>query len=727
MKKVMPYILTVALLFAAVFVMYFKYMRETEFPVFIESFDHGVVTVENRETVGKDDKFKVICKRGDTITLNINPERTDSKYYNLSKLFVNGINVTDEVDMLQYKTKVDSKLTIIAQFKKGKRPSSNTEKTSVSFPSEPRIENPADNEYLGSSDAYDIKDPSIIYDEQSGWYYCFGSDNAVVRSKDLINWSGRTSYFKSDSESDSAMDLSQFSSVSKWAQIHGYNSKKAKTDSKKPTAPDIVKAGSYYYLYFSLIKESNVNESAIFCVKTKNLETAVKDKKWTDVGVIISSCADAKSNSYDPAFAAHPSVLVNGKKMYMAYGSYFGKDKMNGGIYLLELDYKTGKLKKSSDISKNGDAMSTIHGSDIYQTGKLIANPGKVPALSKKEGSMVTAADIVYNKDTEYFYLFMTYGDEQTNYNIRVARSKSIDGPYLDFNSQSMSEFGKSKKNNQYTKGLKVIGGYNFVMSSGGGVSYTDVGKAAVGAPSIIKSSDGKWFMASQARAYYKVEDEIVTGDKYAADNELKADTAPALEIRQIFFGADDWPLAVPEVYAGESVLKAVKADDMYGNWDVVVFDNSGDPNDTKAIERNVSQMISIFDGMTISKKNIESKTNISKLNFEKKDKTSYSMLLDGKTYTIYPAVAWDWELSEGVLTFTGTSEDGTTIWGKKNTSAYMGIYSDTFWYLLSMTDRETQEKYKEKVEKISGNPSQINIDAMTRELIEIVTKAANK
>ncbi|MCM1544262.1 MAG: glycoside hydrolase family 43 protein [Ruminococcus sp.] len=732
MKKAMPFILTVVALLAAVLVMYFKFIRVPECPVFLESFEHGVMTVENRETIGSDDKFKVVCKNGDTLTININPERTDKNYYNLSKLVVNGVNVTDDVDMLQYKLKVDGKLNVVAYFKKGKRPTDKTSKTSVSFPSAPKIEYPAENAYLGSDDAYDIKDPSIIYDSASGWYYCFASDNIVIRSKDLVNWENRTNYFDipDEADSDSIMDFSQFESVRKWAKAHGYSDDVTKSGAKNnrsPLAPDVVKVGSEYYLYFSLSKEKNANESAIFCVKTNSIEAAVRDKKWTDVGLIVSSCSDTKEGNYDAANAVHPSVLVNGKKMYMAYGSYYGSDTINGSISLLELDYDTGLLKSGGAINGSGEAISTIHGSDIFRSGKLIARPGSVPALGKKEGSLITASDLVYNSETEYYYLFMTYGEEQSNYNIRVARSKKVEGPYVDVTNQSMSDFASSRKKNQYTKGLKLIGGYNFVMSSGGGVSYTDVGKAATGSPCIIKADGGKWLMASQSRVFYKYDDKIVTGDKIASDNDLDIQTAPALEIRQIFFNKEGWPLAVPEAYAGETVLKGVKEADMYGNWDVIVFNNSGDSDDYKAVERSTSEMVSIFKGMTISKADIEKKTKLEKLVFEKKDATSYSMLLNGKTFVVYPAVAWDWELSEGVLTFTGISDDGTTIWGKKNASPYMGIYSDTFWYLLSMTDGDTQDKYKQKVEKISGNPSQINIDTMTQEILKVIQKNAEK
>ncbi|MGN1418684.1 MAG: hypothetical protein ACI4W6_05090, partial [Acutalibacteraceae bacterium] len=134
-----------------------------------------------------------------------------------------------------------------------------------------------------------------------------------------------------------------------------------------------------------------------------------------------------------------------------------------------------------------------------------------------------------------------------------------------------------------------------------------------------------------------------------------------------------------------------------------------------------VSQPVTILGGVAISKDNIENKTKLSKLSFEKKDKTSYSMIFNGVNYTIYPVIAWDWELSEGVVTFSGIGDDGSTIWGKKNYSSFMGVYTDTFYYVLSLTDEETQAKYSKKMDKIKESPSQSSIDSMTKKMISIV------
>lgn len=736
-KKFLAFLAASLLLLAGVAGVYVRYLVPTHYPVFIESFDHGIMTVDSAETKGTDNKFSVNCRAGSTLTITIKPERTEKAYYNLKKLVVNGEDVTKDVSMLQYKIRVTKKLTVLAYFKKGSPSGNAASEQTVSYKNAPSIDTMAKNEYLGSAAGYDFEDPSIIYDEKSGYYYSFGSSNKVVRSKDLVNWEKRTNYFPipTDADNDGIMTFSAFPSVQKWAQTHGYDSDASHSSgsmNREPMSPEIIKLDSEYYLYFSLCKKQGANEAAIFCVKTDDLAYAIENNDWQDVGLVLSTCSsEAQSTKndektkIDSSCATNPSVFTDEDgKLYMAYGSYFGADKLSGGIYLLELNAKTGLLSKSSSLNGQGDEISTLHGSQKFNTGKLIAKPGSVPALSKEEGSLIGACDVAYNADTKYYYLFLTYGVSDTNYNIRVARSKSVTGPYVDFSGSSMEEYSSSKSENQYSKGLEILGGYNFSMSSNGGVSYVDVGKASTGSPSVIKTENGKWVMALQSRAYYKHNDQILCGSiKLSADEEKTFDASvePALEVRQLFFDENDWPLAVSEPYTDETVDTSVKQSDMEGNWDIVVLDKSANKSDYKAIERSVSQPVTILGSVAISKNDIDKKTKLSKLNFKKNDKLTYLLTLDGTDYTVYPTVAWDWELSEGAIVLTGISNDGKVIFGKKNYSSFMGVYTDAFYYVLSLCDEETASKYSKQMDKIKENPSQSAVNGMTKKMIKSI------
>ena len=738
MKKFLAFFLAVLILLSAAGFVGYKYLVPKTYPVFLESFGNGVLTVDSDESSGEDGKYLVRCKNGEKITVNINPERTKSTYYNLKKLTVNGVDVTDEVYMLQYKTTVKGKLDILAYFEKGKNPNARTGQVSVEYNKEPDISLYADNAYFGSYDAYDFSSPSIIFDEKSGYYYAFGSGNKVAKSKDLVNWVNKTTYFEipSGAQNDSVMRFSQFESVKTWAKTHGYDEDEAfssPSNNREPKSPDIIKVGSAYYLYYTLTKAENANESAIFCVRTTDLEYAVKNKDWQDVGIVISSCGynkgankkDTDKSHYDESCAAAPAVFEDKEGgLFMTYGSYFGKENINGGIYLLELSPKTGLLKENSKYNGEGKKISTLHGKKTYKTGTLIAKPGNVPGLEKESGSLISESDIIYNSKTGYYYLFVTYGTAQSNYEIRVARSKNIDGPYTDYDGASMATFDSSSRKNQYTKGITVMKGYNFIMSSGGGVSYVDVGKATPGCPSIIETKSGKWIMATQSRAYYKAEDIVVTGDALAEELELDVDTAPYLETRQLFFTGDNWPVAVAEAYSGEDAKTTLKASDMNGHFDVVIFSKENNEDDYKAVSRQTSHIVTVTNGKTISVRDIDKGRNISDLKFSKNGNDAYDLYIDSVKYTVYPTIAWDWELSSGVIVFSGIGENGKTIWGKKNMSAYMGIYTDAFYYALAQADEDTQALYKKKMEKISDNPSQSAIDSMTSKIIKIILEA---
>ncbi len=742
MKKFLAFFTATVALFGAAFIMYWRYVRQSECMVFIESFGHGVITVDSNSVTGSDEKYKVRCKNGETLTLNINPERTDTTYYNLKKLVVNGEDITKSIKMLEHKFQVNKKLNILAYFEEGERPDGYESEVKDYKVSSPDIDRYAGNSYLGSFAAYDIKDPCVFYDEKSETYYCFGSDNVVISSEDMVNWTGRTTYFTSPDEaaSNSIMDFSAFASVKKWASEHGYGKElnySDKNEDRTPLAPEVVKVDGVYYLYFSLSKISDANESAIFCVTTDDLAKSIETKTWDDGGLVISTCGRHAGNeiveesdgekskishkaSYDSANAVHPSIIDTDNGLFMIYGGSWGRKEIKGQLNLVELSRSTGLMKAQSAYNK-GELVSTLHGSAKFQAGTVICNPGRIPALTKNDGSLISGSDIFYNEDTGYYYLFVTYGTAESNYNVRVGRAKKIDGPYYDLNDESLSEYSSSSRSNQYSKGFMLLSGYSFVSSSSG-VGSCNIGRASIGSPSIISYSDGRSFIATQSQLYYRLNGEITTGSSLAKANELDDFAEPSLDIRELRWTSDGWPMAMPEVYAGEKAVTKIKKSDLYGNWDVVVLDAAADSEDYKAVSRSVSFAVTLLENATITKKDIEKNKKLNTRDLLTKQGSSYTVTIDSVTYTVYPCVVWDWELEEPCIVFTGTGSDSSTIWGKKNFSDAMGIYTDAFYYLLDMCDETVRAKYEKKIKKISSNPSQSQIDTMTGELVKLLT-----
>lgn len=67
--------------------------------------------------------------------------------------------------------------------------------------------------------------------------------------------------------------------------------------------------------------------------------------------------------------------------------------------------------------------------------GQLIATRQAGNRWQASEGP-----EIIYNPQTEYYYLFMAYDALEIPYNTRVARSKSITGPYLGIDGANVTE-----------------------------------------------------------------------------------------------------------------------------------------------------------------------------------------------------------------------------------------------------------------------------------------------
>ena len=701
-----------------------RYLLMNDYVVFIESFGGGVLTVDSLNTEGEDNKYRVVCKFNEPLTVNINPERTSKRYYDLARLIVNGEDVTDQVSMLQYKTHVTKKMSIIATFERVDAPTGSTASTSAGSVRAPKITATNNTPYLGSLGAYNLADPAILYDEKSDYYYAFASDNYVVHSKDLINWTGKTNYFDTVITDDAALalDFSQFKSVNAWAKKHGYDGDlkySSPTNNRKVLAPDIIQWGKTTYLYFSLCKEENHNESAIFCVSTTDLESAISEKKWKDCGLVLSTCSDDSTK----ANAVHPGVFEGADGgLYMVYGGYFGKGKLSGAIYLVELDPKTGLLKEDSSVNMTGDLISTAHGKETFRAGTLLADPGSVSGKDKAHGSVISGADMIYSDDTGYYYLLLTFGVPERNQSIRAARSRTVTGPFTDPAEHDLSRFESTSARNQYTKGVPLLAGYNFDKSNSGGVSYANVGKASPGSPTVFRDADGNWFLGSHSEIYFKVEGVLSTGTNAAKTAELDVDAAPSLEVRRMLWSLDGWPTALPEAFAGETLSQDVKTKHMYGNWDVIVFSRN-EETDISKMACNHSQTVSIIDSIAISEKNIARSTKASHLHFSANTDGTFELLLDGDTYIITPAGCWDWELSAGVLTFTGTAENGNVVWGKKSFSSKMGLYTNTFDYLLSQAEEETAATYRQKLKKIEGNPTQAQIDKLAIQLAREVLK----
>lgn len=158
-------------------------------------------------------------------------------------------------------------------------------------------------------------------------------------------------------------------------------------------APDVVQRGDRYLLYYS-VSSFGKNTSAIALATTRSLDPASDAYGWTDQGVVIATTAADDFNAIDPAI-----ITTSTGDLWMAFGSFWS------GLKLVQLNPETG----------------------------LLADPTAKP-LPLAWHEQIEAAHLVERDG--WFTLFLNHGTccrgVESTYEIRVGRSRSITGPYLD-------------------------------------------------------------------------------------------------------------------------------------------------------------------------------------------------------------------------------------------------------------------------------------------------------
>ncbi len=353
---------------------------------------------------------------------------------------------------------------------------------------------------------------------------------------------------------------------------------------------------------------------------------------WVDKGCVV------KTKKGDPMNAIDPSVITDAKgRMWMHYGSYFG------GLYVVELDPSTGFSKNKND------------------QGRLTAR------RANYRRDNLEAPEIMYNPDTEYYYLFVSYEPLMTTYNIRVGRSKSAEGPFYDF-------FGKDLKDT--TNNYPILT-YPYQFKN-------HTGWAGTGHCGVISDHKGNYYLAHQAR---------LSPEHHLMD----------LHIREIFWTKNDWPVLSPQRYAGEigcgfksdkrtnkTSNLAISSSDLVGEWEVIyVSDNPIERGlefgqilwgENKLLQQEYNASFHIH--LSTFKKSVAANSGkmhskLPEWNGKWKFSAKNGLALFGSTYKISDLkvfVGQDWENQKRTLLFTGLDSNGRSVWGKKVEAIANGI-----------------------------------------------------
>lgn len=502
-----------------------------------------------------------------------------------------------------------------------------------------------------------IHDPSLMeVKDKNGKskYYVFGTHVTEAKSSDLVNW--KVPFTSSYENPKKNIILGNFDKTLKvpfkWAGKNDADS----AGGYSIWAPDVYYDAAYQwpdgskgaYLYYlcnsSTWRRSVISVAASKSVKgpysrvkplvysgfTKNDATDGSDRniKYTKTNLpqLIKSgkvsgwndkwnkTGGVEWNHFYAPNAIDPTVFNDAQgKLWMVYGSW------SGGIFILRINPKTGEAIYPGKDSKTKDGRTI----DRYFGTRLLGGYHQ-----SGEGPY-----IMYDKSTKYYYLFVTYGglDYAGGYNMRMWRSKSPDGPYVDAKGQeaaSYHEFTDKKLNTKY--GIKISGNYK--------LAGMDTAYKSGGHNSVIKDSKGQYLLAYHTR--------------FTADNNFQ------LRIHQMMMNKEDWLVNLPFEYTNRKA-ETVSQKQIPGKY---TFYNFGTNTTADDSPRKV---------ITLNKDKTVSGTLSGKWNIEKKNSTCYYLTITSAKTKYSGVITSQFDDEEKTqnwkLVFSAIGNNNETIWGIKD------------------------------------------------------------
>jgi arabinan endo-1,5-alpha-L-arabinosidase len=140
------------------------------------------------------------------------------------------------------------------------------------------------------------------------------------------------------------------------------------------------------------------------------------------------------------------------------------------------------------------------------------------------------------------------------------------------------------------------------------------------------------------------------------------------LHVRRLFFTTQGWPSVSPERYAGEKLSNSIHREMLFGEWEIIRIHDSGARANLQAGQVSDSELLSSEVNHSFHI-NLTSSGNIS---LSMKGKWSYNneqLTLELENEKISHLVVFnghDWENETRTLLFTGSDENGCSVWGKR-------------------------------------------------------------
>ena len=431
-----------------------------------------------------------------------------------------------------------------------------------------------------------VHDPSVIRTDD-GTFYIYGSHMTAAKSPDLIHWE----MFSRNADTGCKL-------VNHVQEEMAEALRYAKTTTF--WAPDVqqLKDGRFYLYYCTC--EGSSPLSALGVAVSDSPEGPYKDQ-----GIFLKSGGPGYDATTLPN-VIDPCVFFDKQdNLWMIYGSY------SGGIYILRMDPETGFPQEGQGYGK-----------------KLLG----------KNHARIEGPYILYSPDTDYYYLFLSFGglNAADGYNIRVCRSRNPDGPYEDALGQDMIDCG-GKDGTFFNDpdyegyGVKLLGGYCFEPLEG--ESFTRTAYRSPGHNSAFYEPEtGRYFLIFHTRFANR-------GEQFR------------VRVHQMMMNEDGWPVVLPWRYAGEMPEK-VPAQQQTGIYKVILHER--DINKTE----HTSKVICLEpDGIVTG--DLAGTWNCM-------DGQTFECELDGIVYHGVMTTAFDSITNVWVPCFSALDPTGATLWGSK-------------------------------------------------------------
>lgn len=448
-----------------------------------------------------------------------------------------------------------------------------------------------DQENIAIAQRVTCHDPSIFRD-LDGTYYIVGSFLCGASSLNLTDWTSMDSVIQGNFTEDVKAQIREWNLDDRadgwngylWAPDIIYNTAMNKYCMYLSANGDDWKSnivlltadafeGPYDYAGTIVYGGFNAEDYALTDAPLVTGEDEIPERYVTN-GVDNHKWGDMYPNCIDPCV-----FYDDDGNLWMSYGSW------SGGIFMLALDEETGLRDYS--VSYETD----IH-SDAY-FGKKIA------------GGMYVSGEASYiEKIGDYYYLFISYGglEAARGYNVRVYRSETPDGGYVDALGND-PYFDTYAMNFNMSRGVRLFGGYkwrNFIS-----------GQVAQGHNSAFVDEDGRAYMVFHTRTSNGTEGHYV-------------------KVHQLFVNKEGWLVAAPYQTVGESLPQnGLSVSQVAGDYEMIIHELdidyesletkkpqfitltedgkiSGDYTGTWALEPGTPYIILNFDGVTYSGVSLE-------------------------------------------------------------------------------------------------------------------------